>query len=319
MLVRLAISAGLVAIFVAQVGGEKLMAQLVSCDPLLFLTACALFLFGQVLNALRWRWLLATSVSEPPSVAHLMALVMVGMFFNFFLPSTVGGDVVRAEFVRERVGGRTNAYLSILVGRILAFAAVLFIGLLAMATAFAGFGWGDVEVFVAAMLFFLPIGGLWLAYRSEFLKKRWLRVAPPRLAEISSRVIQAIDVYDAHRAVLFRVFAVAIVANAVGNVGAVWALAAGLGIDVPFYYHLIVVPLILIIALIPISFNGIGLREGAFAYFYGKAAVTTAAAVSLSLAFTAVLVALSLLGGLCLLTLRIYWPRRPSNKSEQAI
>lgn len=309
VLLRVVVSAALIALCVKLVGGDELVARLRSCDPLFFLAACALFLFGQLLNALRWRWLLETSVAEPPSLAHLMALVMVGMFFNMFMPSTVGGDVVRAELVRERVGGRTQAYLSILVGRILAFAAVLVIGLVAMAAAFLAFGWADLEMFAVVVLFFLPIAGLWLVYRSAFINRWWSRVAPPRITGISSRVVDALDIYRAHPAVLRRVFVVAIVAN-LTTVCVVWALAAGLGIDVPFYFHLIAVPLIIVITLIPISFNGIGLREGAFAYFYANAGVSVAASVSLSLTFTAVLVVLSLVGGLCLLTPGISWPNR---------
>lgn len=315
LLLRLAVSVALVAVFVTVAGGDELVAQLRSCDPLLFLAACGLFLFSQVLNTLRWRWLLETSVPEPPPLVYLMALVMVGMFFNMFMPSTVGGDVVRAELVRGRVGGRTQAYLSILVGRILAFAAVLVIGLIAMAAAFVAFGWTDVGMFAVLALFFLPIGGLWLVYRSEFLNAWWLRVAPPRMTRISSRVIDALDVYRAHPAVLRRVFVVAIIANLVGQVVAIWALAEGLGIAVPFYYHLIAVPLIIVITLIPISFNGIGLREGAFAFFYGNAGVAAAASISLSLAFTAVLVVLSVVGGLCLLAPGISWPNRSSISS----
>jgi len=299
-LAQLAISVGLVTAFVAQVGSEELMARLASSDPLYFLIACGLFLFGQVLNALRWRWLLSVLVSRLPSLARLMTLVMVGMFFNFFLPSTVGGDVVRAELVRKSVGGRTHAYMSILVGRILAFVAILAIGIVAMVTAFVSLDWIDLHAVVAVLIFSLPVGALWLLYRSELLKAWWLRVAPQRLAETSARVMRALDIYADHRGVLIRVFAVAIIANLIGHVGAIWVLSLGLGLNVPFYYHLIAVPLILLITLIPVSFNGIGIREGAFAFFYSKMAVATAASVSLSLTFTAVLVALSLLGGLCL-------------------
>ncbi len=317
IIARLALSVGLIVILVSQVGSKALLAQLLSIEPLFFLLACSLFLFGQILNAVRWRWLLAASVPDPPSMPHLMVLVMVGMFFNFFLPSTVGGDVARAEFVQTRVGGRTHAYLSILVGRVLAFGAVLLIGVVAMLAAFTAYGWGDLQVFAAALLFLLPIGALWWAYRSATLRRLILRMAPQRLSSISSRLMKAIDVYGAHWAVLIRVFAVAIVANMVGNNGAVLALAIGLGLDIPFYYHLIAVPLILLITLIPISFNGIGLREGAFVYFYGKAAVTATAAISLSLSFTAMLVVLSLLGGLCLLMLRRIWPCLPNVSSER--
>jgi hypothetical protein len=312
-IIRLAVSVALIAVFVTQVGGQDLMTRIASCDPLLFVTACGLFLIGQVLNALRWRWLLSTVIAEPPPLGHLMALMLVGMFFNFFLPSTVGGDVVRAELVRKRVGGRTEAYLSILVGRVLAFVAVLFIGVTAMAAAYVSFGWSDTEVFIVALVFVLAMVGLYVAMRSESLARWWSRIVPHRVAAVAERVRQAMAVYATHPKVLWRVFGMAIIANIFGMVFSVWALAEGLHIAVPVYYHMIVVPLIMLITLVPISFNGIGLREGAFVYFYGKIGVSMEAAVSLSLTFTTVLAVLSLIGGLCMLSPSISWPRRSSS------
>jgi glycosyltransferase 2 family protein len=84
---------------------------------------------------------------------------------------------------------------------------------------------------------------------------------------------------------------------------AVWLLARGLGIEAPLLFHLIAVPIIEVIALVPISFNGIGLREGAYVFLYAQIGVAPEAALALSLAWTLLLLTFSLVGGLCWL-----WP-----------
>lgn len=122
---RVLFSLAVLAVLIHQFGGGEIADIMLSCDPLLFAAAVALFLVGQWLNALRWRMLLIAGASRSPPLHDLYALIMAGSFFNFFLPSTVGGDLFRAELARHHVGGRRHAYGSIVVGRLLALLAVL--------------------------------------------------------------------------------------------------------------------------------------------------------------------------------------------------
>jgi hypothetical protein len=307
-LARLAIGLTLLGAVIAQVGGGRIVEHLRSIDPWYFGLGCVLLLLGQWLNALRWRWLLAAALPDAPRTSYLYALVIVGMFFNFLLPSTVGGDVVRAEMVKGSVGGRTHAYFSIVVARLLGFLGVLALGVLAVAGAFAAIGWFDLQLTLGAAVVVVPATAFaaWMLSGPDL--SRLGSLLPARLAAALQRVQDALADYAAYPGVLWRVFVTAVIANAIGTVGVVWALAEGLSIDVPAYFHFIAVPLVMLVALVPVSINGIGLREGAFALLYAKVGVGAGAAVSLSLAFTAVLALLSVLGGLILLLPRRAWP-----------
>ncbi len=57
-------------------------------------------------------------------------------------------------------------------------------------------------------------------------------------------------------------------------------------------------PLVALMILLPVSFNGIGVREGGFIYFLGLKGVQPEQALSLSLSFFAIQVAASLVGGI---------------------
>jgi len=63
----------------------------------------------------------------------------------------------------------------------------------------------------------------------------------------------------------------------------VYLAALALGIEVPFAPYLVLVPVTALITLVPISLAGLGVREGAFVYFFSRAGMSEAGAFSLSL------------------------------------
>ena len=264
--------------------------------------ACLLFLCGQWINTERWRQLLAMARGSAPARTYLFGLVLAGMFFNFFLPSTVGGDVARAEMARKRLGSRTDAYLSIALARLLAFSAVLAIGLWASLVAWRRFGWFDRGLALTVLVFLLPVVGVLLASRIQMIDRlsgvTWLPVSGLRKL---SNIVESLRAYTRNLSGLARVFALSVLAQFAGNIFVVWALAVSLGIAAPISFHMLAVSLITLITLLPISINGIGVREGAFVYFYSKIGVVGADAIALSIGYTAVLTVFSLAGGLYLM------------------
>jgi uncharacterized membrane protein YbhN (UPF0104 family) len=83
----------------------------------------------------------------------------------------------------------------------------------------------------------------------------------------------------------------------VANVVIVWLIGRGLGLTIPFAYCCVFVPMVSLITMLPIGINGIGFREQSTAMFLAPLGVATSTAVSLSLLWFAVSLAVSLLGG----------------------
>jgi uncharacterized membrane protein YbhN (UPF0104 family) len=70
----------------------------------------------------------------------------------------------------------------------------------------------------------------------------------------------------------------------------------------PFYFHFTILPIIWIVTIIPITLSGIGLREGAFVYFYGLLGVGSEKAMIASLlTFLLLIVTPALIGSLILI------------------
>jgi glycosyltransferase 2 family protein len=218
----------------------------------------------------------------------------------------VGGDVVRAELVRSRVRGPTEAYTSVLFDRFMAFNAILVIGSVSAVVARLQFGWFDPHAALAWLVFFFgsaafALAVLWPVTRrdSEVAQGGLLRAIEGRLAPIR----RALRDYMTNVSLIARVFILAIAVQLVALILVVWLLAEALGIRAPLLFHLVAVPVIELVALVPVSFNGIGLREGAYVFLYAQAGVTPEAALALALAWTLLLFIFSLIGSLCWL-----WP-----------
>jgi uncharacterized protein (TIRG00374 family) len=298
LVLRTLVSVGLLALLLSRVEVGAIVTALGGINGPLLGLACVLFLCGQWINTERWRQLLIIALGTAPSRRYLMGLVFAGMFFNFFLPSTVGGDVARAEMARTRLGGRTDSYLSIVIARLFAFVAVLVIGLIASLVAWRRFGWFDGELALTALVFMLPAAAVFLLTRISVIDRlahvSWLPT--PWLRRISS-VARAGRAYTRSGVGVAWVFLLSVFAQVVGNVFVIWALASALGIGAPLSFHLVAVPLITLITLLPVSINGIGVREGGFVHFYSKIGVAGNEAIALSLAYTLVLIIFSVIGG----------------------
>src|SRR5262249_40778059 len=83
----------------------------------------------------------------------------------------------------------------------------------------------------------------------------------------------------------------------VANVVIVWMVGQAMGLPVPAAYYWIAVPMITLLTMIPISLNGMGVREGGMVLFLRPLGIADGTAVSLAFLWFAVYTAASLVGG----------------------
>src|SRR5438552_2964685 len=99
-LLRVAVSIAIVTYILVDVDTEDLVRTLASVRLGPLAGALALYLAGQALSAYKWS-LLGRSVGYARPVGEYMRFYFIGMFFNLFGPSTIGGDVVRALYLTQ--------------------------------------------------------------------------------------------------------------------------------------------------------------------------------------------------------------------------
>lgn len=266
--------------------------------------ACAFLTIGQMLNSWRWRMLIRSVDNQTNSIWDLFVLNLVGMYYNFFAPSSVGGDVLQAETAKRHLGGRADAYVTIVLNRVLALFAVCLLAVLSVAAALAA-GWASDPIYVYVLIALAPTTVVGVA--ALFYAARWVSPSSVRRrigVQKFARLLERFRLYLENRSIIAQVLALAVVSNVIGQVLVVWSIAVGTGLEVLAIHHFVNVPIIILVTLVPISLNGIGLREAAFIYLYGLEGVASEDALAMSAVLTALMMAFGLVGGLATLSPR---------------
>lgn len=271
---RLAVSIALIAWLLRRTDFREVAAALRSADLRLVLAAALLIPLGYLCSVLRWRALLRSQGGDAP-LSFLVRSLMTGIFFNNLLPSTIGGDAVRAWDTSRAGVGRATAVAIVLVDRFVGLLAlVLFaaVGLLISGRLTERvpdlYGWvlgGAAVMGLIAALLFLPS-----------------RRAPALLAGVlPGKAAAALFAFQGKGRVLVVAFAWSIGLQALVVLNA-WTLARALHVPIPLPYFFLIMPVALFAMMLPVSINGIGVRENAYAFFFAAFGVAAAAGVAVA-------------------------------------
>ena len=267
-------------------------------QPVWLVAALAAHGVMMALSVWRWRLLLGAQHIRVP-LRTLSESFWVALFFNNFLPSNIGGDVVRIADTSQLAGSKTLATTVVLVDRVLGLFAMLTVGATGAATARAfgvdipGAGWLELAA-LAALAVCIPL------------------FVAPRLLDALLRPLRALNqAWVSDRLALlqetlgrFRAQPSSLVGALAGAVGVqlvivvFYALTArSLSIPLPVLMAGVLVPVALAVQMAPVSINGFGLREAVFSFFFVRFGLGVEAGVAVSLLGTALVMLFSLGGG----------------------
>ena len=300
-LIRPLISVALLVVLFRSVGFSKFLENLAGASIPWLAFGLFLVVFALVISAYKWQWLL-TVQRVHVSLFKLFTSYLVGLFFNNFLPTNIGGDVVRIADIGRHTGRMPEATASVVGERILAgFALGLtaVIGLLLSYQVSSGF--------TGTVVGLLVLFGVIIAVFASPRARRFIgsRVAVPNLFSLRDKVRgvgSSMAVSFSNKWVLLWVIILSIGFHAT-VILINYAIFRALGQDVSLVYCLLVIPIIMAVQMLPISFNGLGVREGAYIIFFssikiGDIPIGDANAIAASLLFWALVTVVSLVGGL---------------------
>jgi uncharacterized protein (TIRG00374 family) len=303
---KLAVTAGLLSWLLGRTDIEVIGEALAGAGRGWVCAAFALHFVGLLISAVRWRLLLRAQGAEVP-LPFLARSLLVGTFFNNFLPSTVGGDLMRARDTAAHAGSGTGALTVVLVERA---SGILVLGFFAVAAPLAGaLGHGGAasaaSFATAALLAGFAACGLLLRPRTLAALRRIVHARTasgagrgPRLALVKAdRLLQTLEALAGApkimRTTLF--LAVLLQANVILHF---WCVAKALDLSVEPGAFLLIVPVATVLLLLPVSINGIGAREAVFAFLLGRYGVPLAQALAFSWIAYGTVLGQGLLGGL---------------------
>jgi hypothetical protein len=296
------VSVGLIAFLIHRLDLEEAGRYLGGLAVLPLLLA-ALADFGVIFtNSLRWRVLLAARGMRP-SRGRLLYYYLVGNFFSVFLPTAVGGDIVRVVGLSAGTNRRADVFASVLVERLMGFFVLLPLGLCAIPfISHERVDWSViVTVWAVAGLFFLAAFILML----RPVAKRLLRILDPllrplgrfRVLEKTEHAYEAVLMYGCCRPALVKGFLISSVSRLFWITGC-YLVARAFSIDIGFPVLLLVVPIVELARMVPISISGIGVREAAFVALLGQFGVDDTLAFTYSVVVYLVFMLFALIGGL---------------------
>jgi uncharacterized protein (TIRG00374 family) len=294
---KIFISFGLLSWFFSRTDLKRLAAILsdLSLDTLAIVLA--LYLIAWLVNTLKWKILL-----REYKYWHLFFLNMIGQFYALILPGQMAGEIVKAyKLIGQNKNGE-KIVTSVILDRFTGVIGLLLVGMLGLFVSRTEISANWTGRFAAAILC-MGIGAYMLNFPvcDRFLRK-WMS-ALKETCHFTSGVIDhlmhAIDVWQQYLkkpGLIFQSVGLGVAFQLLG-VCIIFFIARDIGITIKFSDWCWIFTAVSLILLLPISFGGVGLREGGFLMLLAMFGVSNESALACSLAFFALQVATSLLGG----------------------
>lgn len=271
-----------------------------SSNKLILVLAFSLHAVGLTVSAIRWKVLLKAQ-NVDAKIGFLIKSYMVATFFNHFMPSTVGGDSVRT-YDSWRLGeNKSKALAVVMVDR--------FMGLLTLL------------IFVIIATFFtekitsqIPNLTLWLILLSAGAVSIVVFILSPplklfeRLTQNKNKIVKkigslfyrlgsAFSQFSTKKEALVKALGLSILLQA-NVVFYYFLISEALSFNIDIINFFLIVPLTIFIMMIPISLNGIGLRENALFFFLSFYGIVKSQAVTFAWLEYGMLLVLGILGGI---------------------
>jgi hypothetical protein len=241
------------------------------------------YFFSMVVISFRWQFIVRTA-NEPADILSLITINFVGSFFSMFLPTAAGGDAARMYESSRRGMVGTKAVSTVLLDRAIGLISLVLISIAAL---LAGYRYtGQTWLVYLVLGLAVSMGIAWRLFFDLRVIRRFEGVFRlPLLARLEPGIrglYRSLYELQLQPRLLFSTLTVSVAAQAIEIASAI-LLARALGMNSQGFYFFIFVPLIWLVTMLPVSLNGLGVREGAFAFFFGQVGVASAEAISLSL------------------------------------
>ncbi len=297
---KVLVSASLMALVVWRIGFDRLQQSLRGTNLGWLGAAVAVFTMSNVLGAVQWRMLLrARGICL--AWCRVVGYYFVGLFFNNFLIGYVGGDAFRVYDAARASGNTAGAMSAVLFDRLVGFATMTSV---AVAAALFWHCYAGHGTSLAIALGLLLVWGLVLLF---FFSKRvarpivylFNRVLPLGFKNKARLVYEQINNYRHEHALLGQVMAVSVAVQML-RITVHYFAALAVGVRVEFGFFLVFVPIIALLASLPVSIGGIGVREQSGVLLFSQIGVAEPAAVAMQFLAYLVGVVATIPGGLLL-------------------
>ena len=272
---KLALSVTLLVVLFRHLGSAAVLDALAHTSWWVLVFAVFALTTQTAISSLKWLILLRQQGTTSIGFLQLLGIYLKSDFINLFMPSIIVGDAYRAAQLRRHTASVQAALPSIIVDRGSGLAALLLLGAIGLLVRF------QPQHLVAAMslLAIAAMAGYLLLIGP--VARYMASVRPTAFFGVPGIIAQSIHALRPSQTLL-GVVALSLLFQ-FDTVVINWVYSLGLEIPVSFLQLLAIVPAVYLLEVLPISVNGIGAREGAFALLFGQIGVAPAYGVALGL------------------------------------
>ncbi|MGM0510465.1 MAG: lysylphosphatidylglycerol synthase transmembrane domain-containing protein [Thermoplasmatota archaeon] len=305
---KVVISLSLITFVIYRAGPYKIWEEIVKINKFYFLIVIGITIIKVAISAKKWQILLRAK-EEVKGFLYVWKVYYIGTFFNMFLPTNVGGDVVKAHKMSKVSKRAVEAYSSVFMERFTGIAAILSLALVSTTLYFDRL---PLEIVVVVYLVFLPLMLLttlliWkksLGHKLIAISDRLFRNFNPfSIRQKIRKLYRSVNLYRKKKRALSEALMISFVFHTL-LILSNYILALSIGMEVNLFYFFIFIPITAILLFLPISIKGFGVREVLYIYFFTQVGASTAQAVSLSFLVQLIGLISSLIGGVVYVSLK---------------
>jgi uncharacterized membrane protein YbhN (UPF0104 family) len=296
---RFVVSVALLSFLFTRVDARAVWASAHRASPAWLLAALSLYFANVLASVWRWHVLLEAQQVHIPRRTLLSSYLVAG-FFNNFLPSNIGGDVVRIRDTARPAQSKTLAATIVLVDRGLGLMGLVLVA--AVGATAVGLVQGHAPPIWPTWLWAGFLLGATIAGPAVLaptgvgrLLQPLTRVHPAWVGDRIDKLTGALARFRARPTALLACFAGAVGVQAI-LVGFYAAVVRSLDIHVTGWDLAVLVPVSFVLQMLPLSVNGFGVREATFAFYFNQLGLPVQSAIVVSLMGTALMMLFSLTG-----------------------
>ncbi|MBF0479528.1 MAG: flippase-like domain-containing protein [Candidatus Omnitrophica bacterium] len=256
----------------------------------------AFLVFGVINITLFFRWIVfirALNLSTP--WFQVMRFYMIGLFGNLFLPSAIGGDLIKIIGLCKDSDEKPKVVASVLLDRVSGFAGIALVAVISFAAGYR---------VIHNNFLLVPVGILFLGSLMVAVVL-FNRKVYEKVGQVFNRMPKAkVSLMQMHEDIMLlrnkKTYGfLGIVMSALNQVVYsfnFFLIAKAFHVNIDILYFLLFVPLLCVVSMVP-SFGGLGVREAGAAYLFGRIGVDSGVGVSISLMIFTFMVVAGLVGG----------------------
>ena len=295
-IVKLSVSAGLLYYLLMRSDLEVLARVVADASGQFLVVAVLFFVLSNALGALQWHLLLKAQ-QLPIRFGQSLIFYWLGVFFNNVLLGNIGGDALRIYDIRRLTGEGTGGAAATFMDRFIGLFSTCSLALVAYLLV------AEVRAAKLVMVLF-PI---WLAlvvllcmglsrHVGWFLERQAQRFLPERVTRLLHDLRLSIVVYRHRIGLLLCLWVVSLGVQA-SRILVYWMAGLSVGITTSAMFYVAFQPIAAIIAALPISIGGLGIRENVLVELFGSVGTPERLAFAMSLLGYGAGIVASLLGG----------------------